>query len=191
MKKLLPVLLALLGLGGGVAAGHFLKPPPENPAADAKDAHATDATEADAHAAADPKADAHADAHSDAHADPAHAPGGDDAHAPESPWEYVKLDSQFVVPVMGEARVASLIVLSISLEVTQGTSAEVYSREPKLRDSFLRVLFEHERAGGFAGVFTDQRVMGELRANLRAAARAVLGKLANDVLVTDILRQDL
>lgn len=187
MKKLLPVLLALLGLGGGVAAGHFLKPAPEKPAAEAEDAHATDAKEADPHAEADPKADAHADDH----ADPAHAPGEDDAHAPESPWEYVKLDSQFVVPVMGEARVASLIVLSISLEVTQGTSAEVYSREPKLRDSFLRVLFEHERAGGFAGVFTDQRVLGELRANLRAAARAVLGKLANDVLVTDILRQDL
>jgi hypothetical protein len=176
MKKLLPVLLALAGLVGGAAAGHFLRPPAE--------------------AAPETRADAPADAHADAPADPHAAPARGDPLAPEpaydpaAHWEYVKLESQFVVPVMGGGRVDSLVVLTISLEVEQGRANEVFLREPKLRDAFLRALFEHERAGGFTGVFTDPRVMGELRGSLRRAAKAILGPLVNDVLVTDILRQD-
>lgn len=174
MPKLLPLLLALTGLAGGILAGHLLKPAPaapENPAAPAE--HAPAAAEAPGIAAApgDPLAPA-----------PPHDAG---AH-----WEYVKLDNQFVVPVMGEGRVAALIVLSISLEIAEGGANEVFAREPKLRDAFLRVLFEHERSGGFTGIFTDARVMAELRGSLRQAAKAVLGGALNDVLVTDILRQD-
>jgi len=177
LKKLLPVVLALIGLAGGLAAGAFLKPAPapEEPAAsetaETKTAPAEHPAPAETAAEADPLA----------HDSPAD---------PEAKWEYAKLDNQFVVPVMGDGRVASMVVLSISLEITPGHGNDVFAREPKLRDSFLRVLFAHERAGGFSGVFTDQRVMGELRGRLREAARAVLGKIVNDVLVTDILRQD-
>ena len=39
MKKLLPILLIVLGIGGGAAAGLFLKPAPEAPA-DGKEAAA-------------------------------------------------------------------------------------------------------------------------------------------------------
>lgn len=166
MKKLLPVLLALIGLAGGVAAGHFLKPAPAPGPAPAVAEEYAAAPGADPLAAAPP-------------------------HDPEESWDYAKFDNQFVVPVMAEGRVASMIVLSISLEVTPGQTNAVHLRQPKLRDGFLRVLFEHERAGGFQGVFTDTRVLGELRARLLDVARSVMGETVNDVLVTDILRQDL
>jgi flagellar protein FliL len=182
MKKLLPVLLALAGLAGGVGAGALLKPPEA-------------AAPADPHAA--PEAAAPAAAPAATPADPGAEPASGDplnpepAYNPEAHWEYVKLENQFVVPVMGEGKVVAVVVLSISLEVEQGRSNDVFQREPKLRDAFLRALFEHERAGGFTGVFTDPRVMGELRGNLRRAAKAILGPMLNDVLVTDILRQDM
>ncbi len=38
MRRLLPILLILLGLGGGIGAGWFLKPPPAEKTGDAVDA---------------------------------------------------------------------------------------------------------------------------------------------------------
>lgn len=179
MKKLLPILLPLLGLAGGVMAGHFLKPAAE-PAAEHGPATALEAGL---------EAGGHGEGGTDALArgDPLNPEPVAD---PEAEWEYTKLDKQFIVPVMGESRVEALIVLSVSIEAEPGLAGEIATREPKLRDTFLRVLFEHERAGGFSGVFTDPRTLSELRANLRKVARAILGSGVHDVLVTDILRQD-
>jgi hypothetical protein len=170
MKLLPPLILGALGLAVGLAGGALLRPAAESPAAAAPAGPDSPAAEAPADAA-DPLAS---------------LPPAD----PADEREYVRLESQFIVPVMAEARVGALIVLSISLEIDPGLSNEVYAREPKLRDAFLRVLFAHERAGGFTGAFTDSRVMDELRGKLRAAAAHVLGPMLHDVLVTDILRQD-
>ncbi len=174
MKKLLPLILAVMGLGGGVMAGAMMKPAPAPEAGSG-----ADAAGAEPAPAAEPAPDV---------GDPLNP---DPAHDPSVTWDYTKLDRQFVVPVMDEARVAALVVLSISIEVAPGSGPDVLAREPKLRDAFLRVLFEHERAGGFAGPFTDARVMNDLRGALRVAAQGIVGKSANDVLVTDLLRQDL
>lgn len=114
------------------------------------------------------------------------------AVAPPQPvaMDYVKLPSQFVVPIMESGRVAALVVLSLSLEVAPGTSETVFAREPKLRDEFLRVLFDHANSGGFRGTFTDGANLVILRRALLEAARKVLGADLADVLITDIVRQD-
>ena len=78
----------------------------------------------------------------------------------------------------------------MSIEIPAGGAEEVYAREPKLRDSFLQVLFDHANAGGFRGSFTDGSNMVLLRRALLESARAVLGQTARDVLITDIVRQD-
>ena len=52
------------------------------------------------------------------------------------------------------------------------------------------MLFDHANAGGFAGGFTGEGPIEELRAALRESARAVLGPDARDVLILDIARQD-
>ena len=74
---------------------------------------------------------------------------------PEVPPDYVKLNNQFVVPVVEDGRVVSMVILSMSLEVTAGSTEAVFAKEPKLRDAFLQVLFDHANAGGFKGSFTD------------------------------------
>ncbi len=163
MGKLIPLILVVLGVGGGAAAGFLLKPAAEetveiDPCGDTEGAAA--------HAAADQPA-------------PVHVAGR----------EYVKMNNQFVVPVVNDNRVAGLVVLSLSVEVGEGGQDIVYSREPKLRDAFLRVLFDHANMGGFDGAFTNSNNMDVLRNALHEAARKVVPTVL-DVLIVDIARQD-
>ena len=171
LRKLFPLLLALAGLGGGVAAGLVLRPTPE-----AKD-HAADG-------AAPAPADEHGDAVEDAVA------SGHEGEPKEGEPEYVKLNNQFVIPVVEQGRVAAMVVLSLSLEMEPGNTEAVYQREPKLRDVFLQVLFDHANTGGFSGSFTDGSNLVVLRTSLKEAAALVLGSVVHDVLITDIARQD-
>lgn len=160
IRKLIPLFLGLAGLGAGIGAGLALRP--------------------------DPMADS---------SDPANAAEGAPAQAdrPKATAvlpEYVKLNNQFVVPVVEQGRVASLVVLSLSLEVEPDAAETVYEREPKLRDVFLQVLFDHANVGGFSGSFTDGANLVVLRTSLKEAAALVLGTSVRDVLITDIARQD-
>jgi len=104
--------------------------------------------------------------------------------------DYVRLNNQFVVPVLTGGRISAYAILSISLETMPGSGEAVYSREARLRDGFLRVLFDHANSGGFSGNFTDAARMQVLRAGLREAAQAVLGATVTDVLIIDLVRQD-
>lgn len=169
MKRLLlPVLLALLGLGGGVGAGLILRPAPEAIAtAQGSDAAATDATQS---GAAEGKAEP--------------------ADKGQATYDYVKLNNQFIVPIVSSGQVSGLVVLSLSLEVKLGESEKVYALEPKLRDVFLQVLFDHANNGGFDGAFTDANRLDVLRYSLLEAGRKELGGSLSDVLITDIVRQD-
>ena len=109
---------------------------------------------------------------------------------PEAEPEYVKLNNQFVIPVVQAGQVAALVVVSLSLEVKAGSTETVFAREPKLHDVFLQVLFDHANAGGFAGSFTDGSNLVVLRQALKEVAMQVLGDIVSDVLIVDIARQD-
>jgi flagellar protein FliL len=161
MRKILPILLALLGLGAGVGGGIMLRPAPMADAAMEGASH--DAAPADAE----------------------HAEGD-----PETAPEFVKLSNQFVIPVLEDGRIASMVIMSINLEVTAGSTEAVFSLEPKLRDGFLQTLFNHANAGGFRGSFTDSANMVNLRTALMEVAKAALGDMVKDVLIVDIGRQD-
>ena len=111
-------------------------------------------------------------------------------HDAEPLHEYVKLNNQFVVPVVEDGRVAALVVLSLSLEVTPGLTEKVYDMEPKLRDGLLQVMFDHANSGGFDGSFTDGANLVTLRQALRETATRIFGPDISDVLIVDIVRQD-
>jgi len=183
MKKLLPILLLLLGGGGGVAAGYFLRPPPPAPEIDMPEKDMGEACEGDG---------CSEDVMTETLPDEEDA--ADMAEQPEAPAsgtgpEYVALQRQMIVPIVSDDKVISLVVLSLSVEVQAGFSNDVYDREPKLRDAFLQVLFRHANTGGFSGDFTSGEKMADLRRALNSAAAQVLGPVAIQVLVTDILRQ--
>jgi hypothetical protein len=168
MKKLLiPLVMALVGIGGGVGAGMFLAPAPHDEAA--------------IETCVPPEVD---DGHDVAAPPP--EPGGTET----ATREYARLNNQFVVPVVKDGKVSALVVLSLSIEVVTGATDEVFKAEPKLRDSFLQVLFEHANLGGFDGNFTSAENMRTLRDALRRAATADMGSRITDVLIIDVVRQD-
>ena len=153
LGKLLPILLILIGVGGGMGAGVMLRPAPA-----AEVAHEAPVEEAEVD--------------------------------PEKMPEYAKLNNQFVIPVVEKGQVAAMVILALSLEVEKGKTEEVFTREPKLRDVFLQILFDHANAGGFNGSFTDGANLILLRKSLLEAAKSVLGAIVLDVLISDIARQD-
>ena len=104
--------------------------------------------------------------------------------------EFAKLSNQFVVPVMEKGRVSAMVILSLSLEVRNGTTSLAFAAEPKLRDVFLQVLFDHANTGGFTGAYTDSANLLLLRKALLEAAMGVLKENVSNVLIVDIVRQD-
>lgn len=105
--------------------------------------------------------------------------------------EFVKLNNQFVVPVVSDSMVSSLVVMSLSIEVETGLRETVFQREPKLRDALLQVMFDHANIGGFDGAFTEAGNLDVLRVGLTDMARQVLPKGVFGVLIVDLARQDL
>jgi len=179
MKLLLPVLLAVIGLVGGAAAGWFLKPaPPPEPEV------CLDASGAELPPEDCPEHKAAAD--EAALGEPTPEGEGD----PADKSEFVKLERQFIVPVMADQKVAAMAVVGLSVEVAPGHVEDVLSREPRVRDALLRVLFDHAYSGGFNGDFTAEYVLRDLRRNLLTATRKVAGPNVRDVLVEEIMRQD-
>lgn len=166
MKKILPALIIVIGFLVGSGAGWFLRPTPIKIVECDESSHEVDCALADentAHEKAEP--------------------------APEDVY-YARLSKQFVVPVVDNNKVVSLVVMSLSIETTPMMSDVVYAREPKLRDALLAVMFLHANSGGFDGQFTGGEAMRDLRGSLLEAAVGVIGTDVFNVLITDILRQD-
>ncbi|SMY08229.1 flagellar basal body-associated FliL family protein [Flavimaricola marinus] len=169
MKLILPLILLLVGTGGGIAAGLFLTPAAEEPT-----------EEAMANPCGPLPEDDHAMTAAEDHSEPEAA----------SDKEYARLNNQFVVPVVSNEQVQALVVVSLSVEVPTGEKDFVFEQEPKLRDAFLQVLFDHANLGGFDGQFTATTNMRNLRTALRNAAREAIGNQVSDVLILELVRQD-
>lgn len=170
MKKLLPLVLALVGLGAGVFGGTLLAPTPETPEMTNSECPEGDKCE-------------------DVVADLPPPEKSKPEYDPDEQWDYVKLPKQFVVPVIKKEKVRALVVLSLSLEVSVGETDTVLAKTPKLRDAFLQVLFDHANSGGFDGAFTTGRSMSDLRSELYGAAARYLGEKVSAVLIDEIVKQ--
>jgi flagellar protein FliL len=162
IKFVLPVLSLMVGLGGGGAAAIMLGP------------------------AASEQHGAGVDHSGTAEEDSATHDDGQD----KGPTEIVKLPNQFVVPVIVNKSVRSMVILTVALEVEQGQADFVRTLEPKLRDTFLDELFNLAAMGGFRDELISRKTLEIVRAALSQRARDVLRQKAVTVLVTDMARQD-
>jgi len=162
IRMFLPVVMALAGTGAGLGAGMLLAPAHEDMAG--------------------PAGTEHADAPQESYAAP---------RAPDTgPSDFVGLNNQFVVPILEGKRIGAMVVMSLSIELAAGNAQAVYAHEPKLRDGFLQVLFDHANRGGFDGEFTNANSMDVLRRMLSEVAHDLLGPIVRRVLITEIARQD-
>ncbi|MEM1362027.1 MAG: flagellar basal body-associated FliL family protein [Pseudomonadota bacterium] len=169
MGKILPILMVLVGLGGGGAAGYFLRAEPKEEMAEATN-HDCPAPEVMA-ASADP--------------------GSAGEKVKETGTEFVDFENQFVVPVTSSDAIVSMVVISLTLEVSGGTREAIFRQMPRLRDSFLDVLFDHSSTGGFSASFVNGSGLNELRDILRETAIGTAGTAVQDVLIADLIQQDL
>lgn len=177
MKKIiLPLVLLLVGVGGGVGAGLMLIRP---------ETELTDLALAEGNPCGELVADA------DQTAAPAvNAAAELDENGNPIINEYAKLNNQFVVPIVEDGDVKALVVLALSIEVPPGGKEAIFLAEPKLRDSFLQAMFDHANIGGFSGNFTSAQNLRPLREDLVRRAKAISPATAKDVLIIDIVRQD-
>ncbi|WP_342585409.1 flagellar basal body-associated protein FliL [Ruegeria sp. ANG-S4] len=163
---LLPIVFLLVGLAGGIGASLLLTPSTES----------TEQTKAEAETeyVQDSKSKTSKEAKNK----------GSDA------YEYLKLTKQFVVPVVADDEITALVTMSLSLETNPGITEVFYDMEPKLRDGFLQVLFDHANTGGFDGAFTTSDNLLTLRRSLLEVARKELGQDVSAVLIMSVSRQD-
>ncbi|MEL6217007.1 MAG: flagellar basal body-associated FliL family protein [Pseudomonadota bacterium] len=164
MKLVIALVLLVIGIAGGGALGMMLKPMPE-PETMAEPVK----TEEDAMAEEKMK----------------------EEDADEVPSSFVTIARQMIVPVVEGGETRALMLFEIALDVPEEYRESVLEREPRLRDAFLRELFELSYTGAFLETYTSDRVMEDLRGKLLAAARVHLGDRVSDVLILDALRQEL
>jgi len=103
----------------------------------------------------------------------------------------VKFGRKLVVPVVEGATTRALMVIDLGIDVPAPLSDRVHAMEPRLRDAFMRVLFQMAAAGAFTETYIDARILEELRVALLAAARERAGSAVSDVLILDMIRKEL
>ncbi|MGB0499025.1 MAG: flagellar basal body-associated FliL family protein [Rubricella sp.] len=167
MKRSIVIASTLLaGFGAGAALGHLLRPAPPPVMEGGPECIEGDPC-------------------------PDPAPASEAVTEETGSYDFVALDGQFVVPVLGAERVRALVVLSLTIEADPGAVSGIEALQPALRDALLQVLFNHAQAGGFEGAFTTGAPMRDLRAALQRRAAEIAGAGVRGVLVTDIVKQDL
>lgn len=167
MKKLIPLIIAVVGLGGGLAAGTMLKP--AEPMMDIEHAEGMDD---------------HGKAEMSAKGKDKDAKGGD-----TSEYIYVGLEKPFFAPVMKNNHRSGLVRLDIHLEIPADLKDQVEQHEPKLRDGFLRAVMNFSHEGGFSRVHGADGFM-VLSDDLLLSARSVLGNDVKAVLIGEILTRE-
>lgn len=103
---------------------------------------------------------------------------------------YLRFKRQFVIPVLGEEGVESLVLLNIAIALDEAVQEEVFAHEPKFRDAFVRELLQISDAGYFNDSLTTPTTYEVLRETLIRAARDISEKGVVDVLILDLSKQD-
>ena len=182
MKKILVLLIPVLALAAGVAAGEMLRP--GKPASDPAEAAADDAAEPaasgpadapDGYAAEEPAAD--------------HAATSDETGGATSAAEWFTFPTQFFVPLMRNGDMGAVMILTLSIETSESDLTAMQQQEHRLRDALLRELLIHANTGGFDGNYTAEARLAPLRERLHKAAQAGTDLTVKAVLIEDIARQ--
>ena len=105
--------------------------------------------------------------------------------------EYLALSDQFVVPVVKDGKISSMVLLTLALEIQPGRQEDVMKREPLMRGALLQAMFDHANIGGFDGSFTNSNKLDKLRRSFREVVITIFDDEVSDVLIVEMTRQDL
>ena len=185
MKNIITALVAVVFVIIGGVVGHMLRGGSGEAAAAVK-------TEGEGHGEKEAGGD-HAPKADNSH-------GGDkkakkDGHggaASSSEYAYFKFSREFVVPLIQNERVASLVILNINIESDAATSDKLFSQEPVIRDVVMTTLIEISGDGKTFQSMTSIENYETLRSLVLVALQKKFPDMGiNNVLILDIARQDL
>lgn len=103
---------------------------------------------------------------------------------------FFKFQRSFIVPVTSGKVVDSLILLSLNIEISDGDTESFRTKEPKLRDAFMKALLNLSYEGKFDTQITDPAVYTAIQEDLTAAAQSIIGQAAQNVLIIDFAKQN-
>ena len=193
MKLIAPALIAgLFGAAGGAAAV-YLKSGSSAPADASTAAHGNDGQEKkdaghgssdDGHGAK-PKKDK--DAGHGAKSGSGHGSGDSASGAPS----YYKFSREFVVPIIADDRVKSLVILNLNLQVDSAASQSLFSQEPALRDNIMTTLIALSADDTIFNSLNSIEHYETIRSMILKNLQNSFSSSVENVLILDMARQDL
>lgn len=190
MNQILPAILVVLGVVAGGAGGHFLRSQPSDSPASSEHGEKSELAGDNEPAHAD---DGHGgvDVEEKKPKGKATAGHGGDHDTPSGETIYYKFTREFVVPIMEDGRVKSLVIININLEADSAISQTLFSMEPKLRDNIMTTLIGLSNDGVTFESLTDVDTYESLRSMVLKNLGNVVASGIQNVLIVDIARQDL
>ena len=104
--------------------------------------------------------------------------------------DYLKFKRQFVIPVMNDKKIDSLLIMNFNLELNEDAPSDSFQLEPKFRDAFMRDLLELSNQGLFSDDLTSPKTFEIIRETLLGSSRRILEEGVENVLILDIVRRD-
>lgn len=185
MKHIITALIAVVCIVLGGFAGHFLKTSgggSESHASSSDSGHGSDSHGSDS---------GHGSSDDSGHGSSAGSHGAGHGSGSSGDVSYYRFSREFVVPVLKDDRVASLVILNINLEVDSNTSAQLFSMEPKLRDNIMSSLIALSSDGDVFNNITDVESYESVRSVVLMNLKNVVPHGIHNVLIVDMAKQDL
>tara|TARA_R100000365_G_C2748660_1_gene81078 strand:+ start:6533 stop:7063 length:531 start_codon:yes stop_codon:yes gene_type:complete len=175
MKQIVPAIVALLCILAGGAGGYLMK---------------SGGTSSVSGAAHEDVAKGHGESKK---ADKGHDQGGKSQHGEAASGEvtFYKFTREFVVPMIEDDRVKSLVILNLNLEIDTSISQELFSKEPILRDNIMTTLVKLSSGGKTMDSITDVDNYETLRSMILSNLQNEIPEGIHNVLILDMARQDL
>ena len=104
--------------------------------------------------------------------------------------DYLKFKRQFVIPVMNDKKIDSLLIMNFNLELNEDAPSDSFQLEPKFRDAFMRDLLELSNQGLFSDDLTSPKTFEIIRETLLGSSRRIMEEGVENVLILDIVRRD-
>ncbi|MEL6979741.1 MAG: flagellar basal body-associated FliL family protein [Pseudomonadota bacterium] len=166
MRLILPILLIVLGVVGGGAAGYYLKPAPE--------AGDEEMITGDAKPGAEML-------------EPVFK---DEGVSMATDSAYVPIEQKLIVPIRRSNGRKAFVAMDATLEISPDSEEWIKSHEPKTVDAFLRVLIAFAATGAFDDHAETAMALDDLNDALLTSAQTVLGESVRAVLISNLITQD-
>jgi len=196
VKKILTPILLIVGIFAGVFGANFLKGSPAEPAAVESEEYADGEHASDEHGkdgkSADGKTDKKkTDKDKKDKKDKGKADKSKDGYGGSvSAINYYKFSREFIIPLMDDSEIKSLVILNINLEFDVEKSPSLFAIEPKLRDNIMTTLIELSNDGVTLDKIGNIESYETVRSMVLKNLQEVIGEGITNVLIVDMAKQD-